>query len=131
MKALVIRQDSLLWHLVTNYSSVSKYDKVTDLCTITSAAIKSIFMIFLIVFFASIFLLPVLWIGTPLVYWLVNDTAPYFEEVFFVGLALYGTIGAVIGIQSYWYARCNNKPTIVGEAWRSFKEKSCIRVVVE
>ena len=131
MKALVVRQDSLLWHLVTNYSSVSKYDKVTDLCTITSATIKSIFMVCLIVLIGTGLLIPVIWIVLPIFNLLFGSAPAYFPDLFFIGLGGYGVIAVTIAIQSYRYSERNSKPTVIGEAWRSFKEKSCIRVVVE
>jgi hypothetical protein len=88
-------------------------------------------MVCLTVLIGSALLIPVIWIVLPIFNLLFGSAPAYFPDLFFIGLGGYGAIAVTIAIQSYRYSERNSKPTIVGEAWRSFKEKSCIRVVVE
>jgi hypothetical protein len=135
MEAIIISKKSLLWRLATSYGSLSAWEQEdTDLCTVTKAWMRGLLIILLMIIVSVLLLLPLMWISIAAVYWMVNGVVGPLDYAY-ASAAIYALFVGVIGIIAYRDYRMSHyresKPTILSEAWKSIKEKTCVRIRAE
>ncbi len=133
MTSVTLKRGSLLWRLASVYGTLDEWREETDLCSVMSHALYGFLLAFAIVAIISMLLSPLVVATTFAV--VMFNTGVYLETTFIVCVFLTYPFFVCV----FWYLiygvpkskAITKEPTILGVAWKSFKEKTCVRVRVE
>ncbi len=133
MTSVTLKRGSLLWRLASVYGTLDEWQEETDLCSVMGHVLYGFLLAFAIVALFSMLLSPLVVATTFAV--VMFNTGVYLETTFIVCVFL--TYPFFAGV--FWYLIygvpkskvITKEPTILGVAWKSFKEKTCVRVRVE